>query len=324
MRASKILTILGLLASPLMAWSQSSSSLMIPVNDRTIQRSSVFSQMDLLKEIGKLKPALRNSSDIEIQMVRIEAKSNLGGGQIFLKINSDLVASAVVETNPDNFSSSDPRTFERFELKNIDRSRLSAASLQIQNLESLKIKSVEVILGSVQEPVIFGRYADQQAQLIGGAAVNDNRDTRPSGTAVAKIYANYYGSSVPVAVAPVVRVAAAPQVTVARPVVQAPAPAVKVVQQPVVQRVVRTEPVKPVVVASAKKEKKSKKKGKSSGGAGCVFNSAGRSFCVGDTVKNAWGFDQKIVSVDQRRGEVSLISELYAEPYIRSVDMLGN
>ena len=119
--AKKMGLLTTLLLLPVCAWSQATSSLLIPLNNQTIQRVDNYnSKIDLLKEARLLKPALKNVSNIEIQMVRVEAKSGVGGAQIFLKVNNDLVAAAAVETNPDLFSSTDVRSFEKFELKSIN------------------------------------------------------------------------------------------------------------------------------------------------------------------------------------------------------------
>jgi hypothetical protein len=288
----------GILLSPMMALSQATSSLLIPVTNQTVQMlAGNNAQIDLLKEARKLKPALNSVSNIEIQMLRLEAKSNVGGAQVFLKINNGFVASAVVETNPDQFLSSDPRSFERFELKNIDRTRISTASLQIQNIKSLRMKSLEIIFGSVQEATVFGNYATQQINQVGGALLNDNRDVRPSRSAVSTIMANYYQAenefdeientddSTPVA---------APYPS--RPVVMAKAP---------VQSVAKAPAAKPAVAANR-----------------CIRDYRGSNYCIGDIVENAWGFAQTIIAVNPKRNEVTLVSDMYEQPYARHVDML--
>ena len=77
--------------SPALSWGQASNSVMIPLSSQVLRKQIDGSQqLDLLTELKKARPALA-SSVIEIQMVRLEAKTNIGGAQVFLKFNNELL-----------------------------------------------------------------------------------------------------------------------------------------------------------------------------------------------------------------------------------------
>lgn len=190
----KGLAVMLTLVVPALTWAQATNSVMINVTKDMIKAQVDGSKaIDLIAEIRKQRPAL-SSQAIELQMLRVQAKSNIGGAQLLLKINNDFVASAVVETDPDQFSVDDDRSYGTFELKNIDRSKINSASLQLQIESNIKVKSIEIVLGAVQEPAIFGRYAQDQATVIGGVDDSEERDMRPTDAAVAAIYGTYYGN----------------------------------------------------------------------------------------------------------------------------------
>lgn len=308
----KLLTFGVGLLFPALSFAQATSSVMIPFNNKSVQVINAdLAQIDLIKEIGLMKPALK-ARPIEIQMLRVEAKSSLGGAQIFLKINSDFMASAVVETNPDDFLSADLRTFSKFELKNIDRTAISAAAMVMQNFKSLKVNSIEVIMGAVQEPAVFGRYAQQQIETVGG--LSENRSVKPTAQAIQEIRAKHYGTNTvipqPVTKPPVV--ANKPPVT--RPAVVAKPPAAK----PSVSKPSVAKPApKPVVTRPQVKPAP-----KPASNSRCLVSASGRRICVGDTVPSAFDYPQEVVGIDVGTRSLILTMDIYpGERFYRNVDL---
>jgi hypothetical protein len=180
---------------PTICLAQATNSIVLQVRPQALQKQIDGSQqLDIIAELRKANPNL-DAASLEIQMLEVDAKSNIGGAQIFLRINNQFVASSVIETDPDQFFTEDINSYGRFELKNIERAQINSAILQIQNSANVKLKSIQVILGAVQEPAVFGRYAQDQAEVVGGADMdNPDRDMRPTAEALAAIYGTYYGT----------------------------------------------------------------------------------------------------------------------------------
>jgi hypothetical protein len=173
---------LGIL--PLLAHAQATRSVQLsPVRTNFQMMNGNLVGMDLIKKIREVDANLAVA--LEIQMVKVEARSGVGGSQLLLRINNQMVDSVVVETNPDQ-----ENDIQRSELRNITRSDLNDAMLVVQNYNNIKISRIEVILGPVAEVTVMGRYANDQANRIGG--VNDNQDVKPDDSTVATILQKYY------------------------------------------------------------------------------------------------------------------------------------
>lgn len=191
MQSKKLWTGIALgmvLWAPTLTWAQASNSVNLSISNESFlkQAEGVFN-IDLLAEIRKVSPA---STSVEIQMIRVDAKAGLGGAQLVLKINNQGNDTQVVDTDPAQYNVDDASTFKRYELKNMDRTTIRSAVLAIQNV--VKIKSIEVVLGTAQDVTIMGRYVQDAAAVIGGGS--DNADTRPTTQAQSEILANYYGA----------------------------------------------------------------------------------------------------------------------------------
>lgn len=302
---------------PSMAVAQSTTSVMIPITNQMVERTNNpdVLRINLINEARKANPALKAIPNLEVQMVRIEAKSGIGGSQVFLRVNNEIMDSQVIDTDPDQVNSGDPATFQRVELKNIDRSVINEASFLIQSWTNFRLRSLELILGQVQEPVIFGRYADEQANIIGGAnsGVGTQADAnpevvRPADEALSTIYTKYYLGNQAVLDAQAAAQAAAQnaaQVAAANP---APVVQVPVQQQVAVQQapVAQSRPaVAPVAAAVAPK---------------CVRHQDGYDVCVGDRVKNVWRFSGQVLAVNTATRNVTIKFDYKDEPVTGVVD----
>ena len=276
---------LALMVAPSLVWAQATSSVFIPITNQIFEKlaGDDMARINLIREVQKANPSLRAVSNLEIQMLRLEVKSGVGGAQVFLRINNEMMDSRVVETDPDKLESAEPNSFEKMELKNIDRSPMTEASFVIQAFSNIRIRSLEVILGAVQEPVVFGHYADAQISQIGGAVTvseteGSSESVRPNADTVNAIFSRYYA-------APLQVIAPQPIIT------QQPQPQPQPVPAPVVQARV------------------------------CVRHARGFDVCVGDFVKNTWNFSGKVVSVDVAARMIGVKFEfLGGDTTIRNVD----
>lgn len=331
----------------LTAFAQSTVSVFIPINPKNFEKmmGDDMARLNLLNEAKKLNPALKSVPNLEVQMIRLEAKSGMGGAQVFLRINNKMVDSQSVETNPDILETA--YDFQRVELKNIDRALVNEASLVIQSFSNIRLQSLELVMGPVQEPVVFGRYADDQIANIGGV-VNASEtegnidDVRPSAEVIAAITDRYYhqdtdviGGQTGVVTKPVG----------ANPVVNRP-----VVSQPVIpncgtgfelrysstgyycERVVVQQPVTPRCEAGTELRR-------DSGGVyycdrvaaqpapapvkQCLRNRKAVEICVGDKVKNRWGAVGRVMSIDARRQEAGVKFDFKDKVDMRDVDSLS-
>src|SRR6185312_312680 len=199
------------------AHAQSTNTVVLTLNQKSFEVSvDDQARVNLIKEIQKINPAAMTSGQLEIQMVRVTAKTGVGGAQFFLRVNNDFVDSQSLETNPDQLSAGDASTASRVELKNIERDKITEASLIIQGYSNSKIFSVEVVMGAVTEVAILGHYADQQVQMVGGAddtSVDQQVVLKPSTQALADINTRYYTPNGTVAAAVAVNPTVANQVT---------------------------------------------------------------------------------------------------------------
>lgn len=171
-------------------YAQSTSVVTIPVNQETLVKytDGTF-RVDLLAELKKIQPATVN---FEIQMIRFEAQTNVGGAQGLLRINNEYITGTPIETDPDLYGQSEPAAFQRFELKNNERAVIKSAFFVLNTGSQIRVRNLEVTLGPVQEVQIFGRYADSQVSAVGGGSVEVG-DARPASTTLESIFANYYG-----------------------------------------------------------------------------------------------------------------------------------
>lgn len=284
---AKTLVVAIISAAGVTAAAQSTTTIQIPLHQNSFERMAGedAARLNLINEAKRLNPALKSIPNLEIQMLRLEAKSAVGDVGVGLRINNQIVDTESVETDPDNFNTA--YDFQRVELKNIDRSLVTEASLVIRRFSNARLQAVELILGQVQEPVVFGRYADDQIAQIGGAANTSETEgdidaVRPADAVVSAIYDRYYHQdsdllptdggvpSVPAVVAPVLT----PSPVVVAPPVVVPAP-------------VRVAPPPPVTPQ-------------------CVRHKKRYDVCVGDTVKNRFGMEGKVIAVNVRRNEVSV------------------
>ncbi len=256
---------------PLVAYAQATKSVTLsPVRTNFQQMPGRLVGMDLIKKIKEINPSMAMS--LEIQLVKVEAKSGIGGSQVLLRINRQMVDSVVVETDPGKDSD-----IARVELRNITRGDLSDAFLVIQNYNNIRISNIEVILGPVAEVTVMGRYADDQANRIGG--VNDDQDTKPSADTIAAIRARYYTPGVaPVYVDP--NATPPPQPVV--PVAPVPVPAPTVL------------PTAPVAVPAV---------------SDTAYNRDGVGFKNGDIVRNRWGDKGQIIALDVVNGIATVVFE---------------
>ncbi len=307
--------IVGMILSPIISLAQSTQSVMVPVNTQTVQVTAdrVNAQIDLLKEIRKQKPALNSVSSIDIQMISFEAKSGIGGGVVYLKINQGMTNYVVVETDPDLFSSSDARSFQRFELKNNDRARISSAAVFMPQYTNLRLNNLVVTLGSAQEPAVFGRYVDDVVRQIGGAPLSDSRDLTPDDSVEDRFIQANFDPSVYSGSRSVTQPAPSPQVV--RPVAVQPKPTPTPSRPVVVQP--KPTPSRPVV------QPKPTPAPKPAGN--CIKDYRATVYCVGDRVVNAWGFASRITQINFSERTVLLVGGPEMNdgvPYWRHVDML--
>lgn len=319
--------LVGMILSPICSLAQSTQSVMVPVNTQTVQVAAdrVNAQIDLLKEIRKQKPALNSVNSIDIQMISFEAKSGIGGGVVYLKINQGMTNYVVVETDPDLFSSSDARSFQRFELKNNDRSRISSAAVFIPQYTNLKLNNLVVTLGSAQEPAVFGRYVDDVVRQIGGAPLSDNRDLTPARSVEDRFIQANFDPSVYRGYGP--RVQPAPVTpTVVRPVVMQPNPnqstrvgPSRTASLPTLSKPqLSPTPARPVAVRPQPTPAP-----KPAGN--CIKDYRATVYCVGDRVVNIYGFVSRITQIDFLNKTVQLVGGPESNdgvPYWRHVDML--
>lgn len=187
----------GLLA-PQLLFAQATSTINIAIEGKSIiDIVNDDARINLLGEALKQYPTLKANANLEISMVRFEAKSGVGGAQFFLRINNNIVDGAVVETNSKLKDPADTTAYVNVELKNIDRSALTEASLMLQSLSKLKLKNIQLVLGSPEEPAIFGHYADQQINQIGGGAADGQAQMEDVNVTtdeqVANVFERYYG-----------------------------------------------------------------------------------------------------------------------------------
>lgn len=187
----------GLLA-PTLVFAQSTSTLDIAIDRQSIQiLDDGDGRINLLAEALKQYPTLKTSGPLEISTVRLDGRSGVGGAQVFLRINNNVVDGVVIETNSDLQDKTDTE-YKKFELKNIDRSPLTEASLHLQSGANMRIKNIQIVLGSPQEPAIFGHYADQQVSQIGGGVADssDEPTQAPTPEQVAAVMERYYGQMI--------------------------------------------------------------------------------------------------------------------------------
>jgi hypothetical protein len=316
------------------ARAQSTSSMTLALTQKSFEVSTAddMAKINLIKEIQKINPAAVSSGQLEIQMLRVTAKTGVGGAQFFLHINGDYVDSQSLETDPDQLASADLSSAGRVELKNIERDQIKEASLVIQGYSNARIFSVQVILGPVTEVAILGHYADEQVQEIGGAsATDDTQDVilKPSAETLNDIQDRYYaagsqqqntGATTNVAsqmaqtlqnVAAAVRNGGAgtSSTTPAQP---ATPPAV-VSSSPSTRNIeTRTS----TAASSATPAEKPRS---------CVVNQRGNQICVGDKVRNRWGFSGTVEAIGHQNGQsVVLVKFGFGDSKWRDANSVSN
>jgi len=281
---TSLAVIIVFLLAPLLAWSQATSSVSIPVSLMIFQQlSNDTVRVDLLKEAKKMNPALAQA--LEIQMVRVSAKAGVGGAQLFLRVGNDYVSSVVVDTDPALLASMDPRSYSRYELKNFNRGAVQQANLVIQSAANAKIGAIEVVLGAAQEPVVMGRYNTQNAQRDPRLAQIDTQNLRPSSGTVDEIYQRYYGDAEPVA----------GPATTGRNLFDDPANDQG--------RIVLRPPPRPAAPQPV-----------------CLRTWNGGNICVGDLVKNRYGFVGRILSMNTSTRMIRIKFDFSDQVLERSVD----
>jgi hypothetical protein len=333
------LSFLVTFAIGLMARAQATNTLTLALTQKSfeVSTSDDTARVDLLKEIKKINPAAVTSGQLELQMLRVKAKTGIGGAQFFLRINNDFVDSQSLETDPDQFATPDLASAGRVELKNIERDQIKEASLIIQAYSNSKVLAVEVVLGPVTEVAILGHYADEQVQMIGSTETEEAQGVvlKPTADALANIQTKYYaaGSLGTTATAsagtnPVANQLAAALQNAAAAVRNGGAPAGTV---PPATTTVASTPQTAQAAATtavASNTRRNTVQGSQTPAEKarlCVVNNRGNKICVGDKVHNRWGLSGLVQDLQNQSGKnMALVKFGFGPNKWREVDSISN
>lgn len=95
-------------------------------------------------------------SNAEIASVKIRAKSDFGGSQVYLEINGILTNGGVIDTDPALYETNSG--FAELFLKNYERMDRQEAKLIFTPAHNTKIQTVEVVLGEAEELIALKTY----------------------------------------------------------------------------------------------------------------------------------------------------------------------
>lgn len=334
----------------LMARAQSTSTLTLALTQKSFEVSTAddTARVDLLKEIKKINAAAVTSGQLEIQMLRVKAKTGVGGAQFFLRINNEFVDSQSLETDPDQLTTADLTSAGRVELKNIERDSIKEASLIIQSYSNSKVISVDVVLGPVTEVAILGHYADEQVQLVSGAsATEESQDVvlKPTADALANIQSKYYaagalGTAVPNPAAPASSTSSATGTSpianqLAATLTNAAAAArnggvATQVTQVSATTATSSNSSATVVVSNSSEHRNTVQVAQTQQQPQekprlCVVNRRGNKICVGDKVRNRWGISGIVQDMQNQNGQnMVLVKFGFGDTKWREVDSVSN
>ena len=152
-----LLVMLGLSVSSVVAQAQISEqviNLNLQAVPNMLNRNGEI-EIDLLAEARRQKLLAPSSlTNLDLARVAFEARTGIGGGRATLLINSQIPFTADFETEP--LEMNDPMaSWANVEIKNLERN-VNRAQLRVEG--EVRLKSLRLIMGQVQEPLIFGVY----------------------------------------------------------------------------------------------------------------------------------------------------------------------